>query len=505
MKKSLLLLLIIYSYTFAFSQTTGETYKKIINDTGNIDGAKYEYSTTFKYRLHNAGYGKSPSAMQMRFSNTTISDMIYQGYYASEILDDVNFPVAVELNAAVDGQVTISQGRIKTHVDFNRSGIDDGFLNSYDFPKSKKEEIISLFGENVTYEDVTPRVTTVRLSNLSIYGLSTLRRKLVDKVKEIERKEQATQAKAENEANYQQKRREADNHFYSQNYEAARMAYQEASSIKNNEQEPKNRIQEIDEILRQAKSESDPQESTSFMNSEVQSAPKETIYQQREREAKEKREKERLEKEQQMRDYEAFIRQQEEAQAARDVTNQKIAETATSAATLVVQDIQDGFITDLELTASFRLSDDLLGPVDNTTYDLGIGFDGFSILFGYGPAEKSIYDDASGGTFMVGLDLDILNLGGNDKGKCFLRLGLGGEFGFGDIEYTDESSFTGSNTFNEDAIYYGGHVSVKLFEYLVFKYGLGGYSGESDQYSFPAEEFSGGYEKFSIGLRIPFN
>ena len=119
---------------------------------------------------------------------------------------------------------------------------------------------------------------------------------------------------------------------------------------------------------------------------------------------------------------------------------------------------------------------------------------------GYDPAEKFIYDEATGGVFVLGLEFDVFKLGKVESGKYNFRVALGGEFCNGTIEYKDSDGFS-ERAWKDKGSYYGGHLSLKLFEILVLKYHIGGFSGETDKRN-ENEEIKGGYSKFAIGLRI---
>ncbi len=247
----------------------------------------------------------------------------------------------------------------------------------------------------------------------------------------------------------------------------------------------------------------------------------------REEKDKEKREIAKIEKEARDKKYE-YDKKQREIKAKKDAdyyegrrrtkeilkkaqerkTYQAISNAASTATNAIVGGVSDGVITGLELLYNSRAyegeSNELSSIINNETYQLGlVMFDQQAAILNFGYGDPSTYqDNAEGSIFTFGLDVNVLNILATPHAmkdnSYFLKVSLGGEYGFGTADYSDE--FRGQVEFFEDeASFYGFHVGVKMVEYLSFGYGIGWYSGSSN-----GEDFSGEYNRWFAGIRIPF-
>ncbi len=214
--------------------------------------------------------------------------------------------------------------------------------------------------------------------------------------------------------------------------------------------------------------------------------------------------------EQQAQELERLLEKQRIEREREAARQQAVAQGAGQAIEGISAGAEAGVFTGLEFSYNFRLENEdapSFGVVGNSTYELAIvvgdkrnGY--FSI--GYGPAEASIYDDASGSVYNFGAEFDLFKIGENfqGEGKHNARLSIGGEYGLGSIEYSDEIGGV-EETWEVDGSYYGGHVSLKFGELLVLKYGIGAFTGTTDRDN-TFEDLEGGYSKLSIGLRLLF-
>lgn len=215
-------------------------------------------------------------------------------------------------------------------------------------------------------------------------------------------------------------------------------------------------------------------------------------------------EQERIE--QQIRDQNAKI-------ARLEAQNEAYAEAASIAAEGLATGISEGIITGLSLSYNMRSTEaeSPIGAIPTVlrvgTYELGIQMgknanSGFSV--GYGPGgDEIIYDTSDSYTYVVGLDIGILNLleFGNSYG---FQLSVGGEYGSGSGTYTD-STYNGDDIWDvtDDVSFYGGHINAKIMKFIVGGYGYGlangstTSNGETTEYELP-------YSKVTLGLRIPF-
>ncbi len=179
----------------------GPSYTTYFTGKAEVEGARFFYNTTLKYRLHDAGYGDSPSAIQLRFVNTTITDIIYDGKRASEFLDNVSFPMKVDFEADFDGQVAIKRQGVSVSLSFQMANIEDNkdgsvenLFSSYDFGKTFENKIKAAHGEDVTYKGVEPYVSG-KLSNIAVLQVGQIvRGAFADKINEVEAQKKKEEA-----------------------------------------------------------------------------------------------------------------------------------------------------------------------------------------------------------------------------------------------------------------------------------------------------------------------
>lgn len=212
-----------------------------------------------------------------------------------------------------------------------------------------------------------------------------------------------------------------------------------------------------------------------------------------------------------------LIEQQKRDQNAKiarlEAQNKAYAEAASIAAEGLATGISEGIITGLSLSYNMRSweSDPPLGAMPtvlhNDTYELGIQMgknanSGFS--FGYGPGgDEIIYDTSDSYTYVVGLDIGILNL--LEFGNSYaLQLSVGGEYGSGSGSYTD-SNYNGDDVWDvtDDVSFYGGHINAKIMKFMVGGYGYGLANGSTTRDG-ETTEYDISYSKVTLGLRIPF-
>ena len=148
MKKITTLFSLLIVTAFAYSQ--GQTFSKNISGRETMDGGSYSYSATFKYKLVDAGYGNSPTALMVGIVNSKINEITYKGYKASEILDNVSFPVSSTMQTDVNGQVNIKSpnGSASVFTNFSKGQIRGGGeigLSTCDFSSSFRQQIFFSF------------------------------------------------------------------------------------------------------------------------------------------------------------------------------------------------------------------------------------------------------------------------------------------------------------------------------------------------------------------------
>jgi len=207
-----LLLTICLALMINHTYAQADRHELPINSSMNINNGQCDYSTTFVYKLQDAGYGNSPTSIKFGFINSYITEITYKGYKASELLDDVSFPVKTKLQADVSGTVIIQQNRATISTNFQVGWVSDGsIIDAYDFPDGFRERIFSTFGKDVTCNDVTPKITYVTMTNLSI-NYRDITNKMSQKLREIKAKEdkekRIAQQKAKEEREEAEKERE---------------------------------------------------------------------------------------------------------------------------------------------------------------------------------------------------------------------------------------------------------------------------------------------------------
>lgn len=190
MKANLLSLIIFFLISnFTIAQTTIRTFS--VNSSDNYNGTNYDYSVTVKYQMSDAGYGNSPTMLKVGFSNFKVSEIYYDGKKASTYLNDVGFPISKKIQADLAGSVTINRGSSSIYFKFKESAVSDGAMDTYDLTSSDRNKLFSVFGKEVTCDDVTINMTSASVSNLGVSFIGSI----IDKIKKQIREEKKITAK----------------------------------------------------------------------------------------------------------------------------------------------------------------------------------------------------------------------------------------------------------------------------------------------------------------------
>lgn len=260
MKKALsFIIIILLTIPFIFSQ--GQTHYKKTSGTVNISGGYYTYSTEIKYRIKSAGYNNKPTVLQVGFRHSKITSITYNDQNGADLLTNVSFPVDTRFQASIKGVLILknNSGPNQVDVNFSEPAVSDGALDDFYFSTSVINNIKQTFGEDVTYNDLTPILSKVNLDNFAV-DYHDLTNKMDAVIRQINN-DKLLAEKAEKE---RQKTEEQENTSESYDYS------QNSSS---NTSSPQN-------------------------NSNTSNIPLESIYQKKQREAKEEKdlEQERIDK-----------------------------------------------------------------------------------------------------------------------------------------------------------------------------------------------------------------
>ncbi|TVZ51859.1 hypothetical protein [Dokdonia sp. Hel_I_53] len=455
-----LLLGILLFTVMANAQNAGPTRQTSISSSETIINGSYNYSCNVKFRFQSAGYSDKPTAMKVGITDFYIDKITYKGRDAATLLNDISYPIVVsQAQADVSGTIIMRRGNATWSSRFNIDDVRAGGLDNIDFSSSHRNEIFSIFGEDVTYNDVTPEMPAVSLSDI-------IASKVRDIINDMDRviREEASQKKAAEEA------------------------------------------QQVEEKERLAREEEENR------NNEGDSTDTEEVYtndsDDTEKSQAEKAEEERKRREDDATAIEERLKADRKRAAALEREREIAAEKITESISGIAEGFSEGVFTDLRLAANFRLSENIKDEdgneeysfIDMVSYDLGIGV-GRSGFFsvGYGTPES---DYREGSLFKVGLGFDVLSVlaTGNKAGRYFLTLGVEGEFAFANTESIEDER---SDVVIEDGILYGGAVTLRLFE--IFHVGIGyGFLNSDENGPGGDKTFKGNYTNTIVGLNIPF-
>jgi|GEM_PF-2509566 len=216
MKRILMLIVLTFTSHIVFGQ--GKTYTISKSDRMNIVNGSFNYTVDINFRITDAGYGKSASAIQISFSNARITGIAYKNEDGAKVLSDVSFPVATRFQANINGVMILkdNNGTNQVRINYNETAVSDGGLDTYDFTEGDKKRIRLAFGEDVTYNDLNMISYSVELNSLDISKHHDLINQMDKKIgllnsnKNSENKSSELESSNDEEQNIEKKKEEED-------------------------------------------------------------------------------------------------------------------------------------------------------------------------------------------------------------------------------------------------------------------------------------------------------
>ncbi|MCG1037668.1 hypothetical protein [Polaribacter sargassicola] len=434
---------------FAIYTTTAQTSVKTFSVTSSdsYNGYKYDYKVTIKYQMSDAGYGNSPTALKVGFTNFEVTEVYYNDKRASSYLKNKNFPISKKLQADLNGDVSIKRGTLSISYSFKLGSVSTGALDNYDLTSSDRNKLFKTFSKDVTCNDISIQMNSAKITNLGVSFIGSI----IDEMK--------AQIRYEKE-------------------QAKKVTENKVVKTKINQQNS-DKTYKTNTTTTQVKNSDNTQNTT------------------------EKAAKTEAQRAAQLAAYKA-----EQAKIKRKNIQKK---QAVANAAKAISEFSGGFnnnvFTDLRFSTNYRISENIIDEDDNDahtyldmiTYDLGIGVgrNGFFSV-GYGTPD---YKHIEGSSIKIGIGFDLINLAPlTNYNRYGITIGIEGEFAFNNIESIEDNY---RDVLSEDGTLYGGAVTIRLFE--LFYIGVGyGYITSEENGPNGNKTLKGNYSNTVLGLNIPF-
>ena len=251
--------LLLFTSILGFSQSP--IHKDFTSDRLSVNGGSFYYKSEFKYQLTDCGYGNDPSALNIGFTNTQITEIIYADKNATELLNDVSYPISAKFQAYVSGSVVLRKGNLSYTASFSQAMVSNTSFQTACFSDTDKKAIKNLFGDDITHMQLMASLKTLNVSQQAAVQskpsaiIDRMRNKLVE-IESKERDEQIAEEKrkrkeAAAEAKAEEEKRSASqtSNTYSSNSSTS-SSYSSSRSSSNSETAQQKRDREYQERKR---------------------------------------------------------------------------------------------------------------------------------------------------------------------------------------------------------------------------------------------------------------
>jgi len=231
-------------------------HKEPIINRLDVNGGNFLYKGELRYQLTDCGYGDDPSAVNIGFAEILITDITYGGYNATDLLDDVTYPIAARLQANVTGTVILRKGSLSYTAGFSQAWVANTGFQSSCFSDTDKRGIKTTFGEDITHPDLMASMSTLNISQEAAVEskASSIIDRMKSKIREVEKKErEEEQEKVRQEKEAKAERERETNSYSSSSNSNTSSSYNNSSTSynsSNSESEQERRDREYNERKR---------------------------------------------------------------------------------------------------------------------------------------------------------------------------------------------------------------------------------------------------------------